>query len=125
NFVFHRLRIIIRAMLSRYQQVLYGFLLGLLTTGIILVVARRPPGHPVLLQDPPTPTRLRVHVVGAVAAPGVYALPPGSIWQDAINAAGGPTARADLNHINLAQLIVDGDQINVPEAPELFPSATP
>jgi competence protein ComEA len=57
-----------------------------------------------------------------VAQPGVSALPRGSIWQDAINAAGGPTALADLSRINLAQLIVDGDQIVVPE---LIPTATP
>jgi len=109
-------------MLRRYQQLLYGLLLGLLTTGIILVVARRPPGHPVILKEPPTPTLLRVHVVGAVAAPGVYALPRGSIWQDAIQAAGGATSAADLKQINLAQLIVDGDQVNLPE---LIPTATP
>src|SRR5687768_1092087 len=109
-------------MLRRYQQLLYGLLLGLLATGIILVVARRPPGHPVILKEPPTPMLLRVHVVGAVTAPGVYALARGSIWQDAINAAGGTTSLADLNQINLAQLVVDGDQVNVPE---LIPSATP
>lgn len=108
-------------MLRRYQQLLSGLLLGLLATGIILVVARQPPGHPVLLKEPPTPTLLRVHVVGAVTAPGVYTLPRGSIWQDAINAAGGVTSMADLNHINLAQLVVDGDQVNVPE---LIPTAT-
>jgi len=61
-------------------------------------------------------------LTGGVAQPGVYALPRGSIWQDAVNAAGGPTALADLNHINLAQVIVDGDQIVVPE---LIPTATP
>jgi competence protein ComEA len=109
-------------MLRRYQQLLYGLLLGLLATGIILVVARRPPGHPVILKEPPTPTLLRVHVLGAVTAPGVYALPRGSIWQDAIQAAGGATSSADLKQINLAQLIAEGDQVNLPE---LIPTATP
>jgi competence protein ComEA len=107
---------------SRYQQFLYGLLLSLLVTGALLVVSRRPPGHPVQLLEPPTPLPLRVYVTGGVAQPGVYALPRGSIWQDAVNAAGGPTALADLNHINLAQVIVDGDQIVVPE---LIPTATP
>jgi len=109
-------------MLGRYQQFLYGLLLSLLVTGALLVVSRRPPGHPVQLQEPPTPIPLRVHVTGAVTQPGVYALPRGSIWQDAINAAGGLTALADVSRINLAQLIVDGDQVLVPE---LIPSATP
>ena len=109
-------------MLGRYRQFLYGLLLSLLVTGALLVVSRRPPGHPVQLLEPPTPLPLRVHVTGGVAQPGVYALPRGSIWQDAISAAGGPTALADLNHVNLAQAIVDGDQIVVPE---LTPTATP
>ena len=109
-------------MLGRYRQFLYGLLLSLLVTGALLVVSRRPPGHPVQLLEPPTPLQLRVHVTGGVARPGVYALPRGSIWQDAVNAAGGPTALADLNHVNLAQAIVDGDQIVVPE---LIPTATP
>ncbi len=109
-------------MLGRYRQFLYGLLLSLLVTGALLVVSRRPPGHPVQLLEPPTPLPLRVYVTGAVAQPGVYALPRGSIWQDAINAAGGPTALADLKRVNLAQRIVDGDQIVVPE---LIPTATP
>jgi competence protein ComEA len=109
-------------MLGRYRQFLYGLLLSLLVTGALLVVSRRPPGHPVQLLEPPTPLPLRVYVTGGVMQPGVYALPRGSIWQDAINAAGGPTALADLIHVNLAQTIVDGDQIVVPE---LSPTATP
>ncbi|MGH2523524.1 MAG: helix-hairpin-helix domain-containing protein [Anaerolineales bacterium] len=109
-------------MWGRYGQTLYGLLLGLLATGVLLVVARRPPGHPVQLQEPPTPVPLRIHVTGAVASPGVYPLPRGSIIQDAITAAGGPTERADLSHINLAQLLVDGDQVIVPDLP---PTATP
>jgi competence protein ComEA len=109
-------------MLSRYQQFLFGLLLSLLVTGALLVVARRPPGHPVQLLEPPTPLPLRVHVTGAVVHPGVYALPRGSIWQDAINAAGGPTALGDMSRINLAQSIVDGDQVLVPTS---IPSPTP
>jgi competence protein ComEA len=109
-------------MLGRFQPFLYGLLVGLLAAGAILVVARRPAGHPVEIKEPPTPVPLRVHVTGAVASPGVYALPRGSIWQDALTVAGGPTGRADLSRINLAQLIVDGDQIIVPE---VTPSATP
>ncbi len=101
--------------MGRYQPFLFGLLLGLLITGVLLVVARRPPGHPVELLEPPTPLPLRVHVTGAVNKPGVYALPRGSIAEEAIKAAGGPTARGDLSRINLAHLIQDGDQIVVPE----------
>ena len=109
-------------MLGRFRQLLYGLLLGLFSTGVILVVSRRPAGHPIQLQEPPTPLPLRVHVTGAVVSPGVFGVPPGSIWQDAIHAAGGPTDRADLSGVNLAQLVSDGDQILVPE---LKPTTTP
>ena len=109
-------------MLGRYQQFLYGLLLGLLATSVLLVVARRPPGYPVELLQPPTPVPLRVHVTGAVNNPGVYPLPRGSIWQEAIDAAGGPTTRGDLSRLNLAQAVKDGDQIVIPES---MPTATP
>jgi competence protein ComEA len=109
-------------MWGRYQQLVVGILLGLFATGVLLVVARRPPGHPVQLLDPPTPVPVRVHVTGAVAAPGVYALPRGSIWQDAIQAAGGLTSLADVSRVNLAQPLVEGDQVNIPAA---TPTPTP
>jgi competence protein ComEA len=85
-----------------------------------------------VLPEPPTPSPLRVHVTGAVAAPGVYQLPAGSIVQDAITAAGGPLAEADPNALNLARLLRDGDQVLVPLKPQaaapaatLAPGATP
>jgi competence protein ComEA len=52
-----------------------------------------------------------VHVVGAVKKPGVYSLPRGSRVQDAIQAAGGPTAKADMASLNLVELLEDGAQI--------------
>ena len=55
-----------------------------------------------------------IHVAGAVAEPGVVR--GRSTWRvdDAVLAAGGPTATADLDRINLAALIVDGQRIYVP-----------
>jgi len=108
-----------RAMTRRYRALLlmgYGLLAALVVTGLLLVITRRPAGVPVQLQAPPTPLPLRVHVAGAVAAPGVYHLPPGSIVQDALAAAGGPTAQANLALLNLAHKLTDGEQVLVPEA---------
>lgn len=99
----------------------YGLLMGLLATGVLLVVGRRPPGQAVVVHDPPTPVPLRIHVTGAVINPGVYALPRDSIAQDAITAAGGLTARADTRGLNLAQALMDGDQLTILELP---PTAT-
>jgi competence protein ComEA len=62
-------------------------------------------------------------VSGAVNQSGVYSLPPDSIVQDAITAAGGTAADADLNRVNLAQVLHDGDQIHVPRIGEVPTSA--
>jgi competence protein ComEA len=61
-----------------------------------------------------------VHVAGAVAAPGVYELPAGGRVVDAIEAAGGAAAGADRAALNLAAVLVDGEQIYVP-----LPGETP
>jgi competence protein ComEA len=80
-----------------------------------------PPGRtasssaPVLPSDAsvsPTPAaEVVVHVAGAVKKPGVYHLPPSARCEDAIKAAGGATAEANTDSINLAAHVVDGDQI--------------
>lgn len=59
------------------------------------------------------PTTLVVHVAGAVAAPGVYELPVGARVHDAVDAAGGASARADPAAINLAAPVVDGERVYV------------
>jgi len=55
-----------------------------------------------------------VHVAGAVRRPGVYRLRGGQRVQDAVRRAGGPGARADLNGLNLAARVADGQQVVVP-----------
>ncbi len=93
----------------------YATIFGLIAWVLISILNRRAPAQPVILPVPPTPLPLRVHVSGAVAAPGVYDLPPGSIVEDAIAAAGGATAAADLSSLNLARVLRDGDQVTVAE----------
>jgi competence protein ComEA len=55
-----------------------------------------------------------VHVAGAVGDPGVYRLPLGSRVTDAIDRAGGPTADAAEDAINLAAKLADGQQVVLP-----------
>lgn len=55
-----------------------------------------------------------VHVVGQVRRPGVVRLPAGARVEQALDAAGGPTSKADLVRVNLARPVVDGEQIVVP-----------
>jgi competence protein ComEA len=59
-----------------------------------------------------------VHVAGAVNAAGVVELPQGSRVHEAIAAAGGSTAAADLNRLNLAAVLADGQKIHVPQVGE-------
>jgi competence protein ComEA len=59
-----------------------------------------------------------VHVVGAVKKPGVYRLPPKARLMDAVHAAGGAKTGADLEAVNLASFVQDGEQIRVPALSE-------
>jgi competence protein ComEA len=56
-----------------------------------------------------------VDVTGAVADPGVYRLPAGSRVNDAVQRAGGAEPKAQLEAVNLAARLADGQQVVVPE----------
>lgn len=67
---------------------------------------------------------LLVHVVGQVRKPGVVRLPAGSRVLDAVRAAGGAKASADLNSVNLARVVADGEQIVVPKPGQVVAGAS-
>jgi competence protein ComEA len=58
---------------------------------------------------------LVVDVTGAVRRPGVYRMPAGSRVDDAVTRAGGPSAKAELEAVNLAARLADGQQVVVPQ----------
>ena len=60
------------------------------------------------------PTVLFVHVAGLVRHPGVYQFEPGQRIIDAVQAAGGPLPKADLDLLNLASPLADGQQVVIP-----------
>lgn len=60
-------------------------------------------------------TELTVHIAGAVKTPGVYQLHVGARINDGVVAAGGATAQADLDSVNLAMLLSEGEQIYIPK----------
>jgi competence protein ComEA len=66
---------------------------------------------------------LLVHVLGAVARPGIVELRAGSRVVDAIASAGGLTADANAGGVNLARPVSDGEQIVVPREGEAVPEA--
>jgi competence protein ComEA len=63
-----------------------------------------------------------VYVAGAVATPGVYTLDNAARVTDALTAAGGAVADADLRVVNLAALATDGERIYVPKVGETVPA---
>ena len=114
----------LRAWLGRHWGMLALIALAVIATGLVAAYVRRPstPAPPVIVYQPsprstPSPppmAQIVVHVSGAVANPGVYQLPIGSRIDDAIKAAGGAVPDADLNRLNLAARVADGQQVAVP-----------
>jgi len=82
---------------------------------------------PAVSVSPPSAAARRavVHVVGAVREPGVYRVDDGTRVEDAIERAGGATARADLSAINLAAKVADGQQVVVPRRGATSAGAAP
>ena len=101
-------------------------LAGVVLLGVLLVLAaprllHRGAPHvaiPVLRAPRPAAAsrsaQIVVDVAGAVRRPGLHALAPGTRIADAVAAAGGATAKADIDAVNLAAPLADGEQIIVP-----------
>ena len=71
---------------------------------------------------PPTvPATLVVHVAGAVVAPGLYELAGDARTADAVAAAGGAIAGSDVDALNLAAPLRDGERVYVPAEGETPP----
>jgi competence protein ComEA len=95
---------------------------ALLAIGLGLLVrhlggggAAAPRVAPLRVAKPAAATRLVVvDVTGAVRRPGLYRLREGTRIADALAAAGGATAKAQLDSVNLAAPLADGEQVVVP-----------
>jgi len=109
------------------KNVLYtlvGVLAGFALAGLLLFVSRAPAGKPIELQPAPTKEPIAVHVIGAVPRPGLYEFAKAARVQDAINAAGGLLASANVGAINLAAPLEDGQQLNIPYKAGAEPTAS-
>ena len=58
--------------------------------------------------------KIFLHITGEVNSPGIIEIDEGARLVDVIEAAGGFTENADINKINLAYLVKDGQKINIP-----------
>jgi competence protein ComEA len=72
------------------------------------------PVQPVAKPKAAAPKLVVVDVAGAVRRPGLYRLRSGSRIDDAIASAGGATSKAQLDSVNLAAPVADGEQVVVP-----------
>lgn len=104
--------------------VLLGVMAGFILAGALVFVSRAPAGEPIILQPAPTKAPVAVHVIGAVPRPGLYEFAEGARVQDALDAAGGLLASANSNALNLAALLEDGQQLDVPYKDGEEPSET-
>lgn len=93
-----------------------GVLAGFALAGALIYVSRSPTGDPVPLLPAPTESPLVVQVVGAVPRPGVYEFPEGARIRDAIDAAGGLLTDAEVEALNLAEPLADGQKLVIPFA---------
>jgi comEA protein len=58
-------------------------------------------------------SQISIHVVGEVINPGLYELPIGSRVSDLVDIAGGVSENASMSSVNLARILVDGEQVIV------------
>jgi len=121
------------AWLERYWVWLAIVAVAVIGTGLVAAYVQRPQPPPVVIFQPtpratpsPPPTeKIAVHVSGAVASPGLYRLPIGSRIDDAVKAAGGALPDADLNRLNLAARLADGQQVVVQARPAPASAGSP
>ena len=112
-----------KSLLERYNQLTEaqkrrGLIAVLLILGLVGVwLSGREPEDSTPLLPPealaPVSSTIHIHVVGEVANPGLYQLSVGSRASDAVERAGGLTADAAQESVNLARILSDGEQLTV------------
>ncbi len=116
-------------MLERFKYPIFAALSVAILIGVIALLTYRPPAT-VITIIPPAPTAtpgpMRVYMTGALLKPNqVVEVPRGSRVSDAISAAGGFAPDADQIKVNLARLLQDGEQINIPARPAATSTPAP
>ena len=102
------------AWLERNQLLVLAAAVLLLLVGLLVRDIGRSDPPALVLGESDSSGPLQVHVAGAVKAPGVYELTAGDRVHDALAAAGGSTEGADLDALNLARRLRDGERVTVP-----------
>ena len=119
--------------MKKWLLILYGLLMGLLTTGAILLISQPRQGQPISLSQAPSPTPtsppkptgtkipFQAQIGGEINHPGIVEFSDELRLSDLVDAAGGLTSKADSDRINLAALVRDGDYFYIPAVDEEIP----
>ncbi len=105
------------------------FILNLAVLIGVIYLLRRPEPRVIAITTPApyataTVALIQVQVNGAVLQPGVYKLPATSRVSSALESAGGARPDADLNAVNLARKLNDGEAVVVPTRKVVAPTFT-
>ena len=114
--------------LESHRLPLVLVLLAIIAAGAFVWLGRLDARRPLVIQaSTPTPVvgGLRIHVSGAVRAPGVFAFTPGDRVEQAISLAGGPADDADLDAVNLASRLHDEQRVHIPRVGERATPSAP
>ncbi|MGI6294498.1 MAG: helix-hairpin-helix domain-containing protein [Armatimonadota bacterium] len=114
---------------SRNQKIVLVAIIGLAVLGLALKLARNTQSRihgDIVLTEPAQQeetSKVIFQVAGCVNKPGVFNVAKGTRIIEGIKLAGGPTADADLESLNLAAKIEDGSKIYIPSK-SVAPEAT-
>lgn len=114
--------------LSKRELVLTGLVIVLLAVniGLVLKIDSADKGDvsvkeldSYFVEEDRDKAQIAVHVTGEVKSSGLIYIKEGARALDVINAAGGALDTADLDRINLAKVMQDGEKLHVPAIGEI------
>ena len=96
--------------------ILAGLALFIFDPFSVKAVKEEPPKK-IMAEDGTPQSKILVYVVGAVKNPGVYELPQGIRFFDAVKVAGDVLPYADMSSINMAEPVTESMKIYIPLDP--------
>ena len=104
---------------ARQRLAALALLFFLLLGGSLLFFKRDDQGYIEEYRVKTDDESILVHVCGAVANPGIIKVKPGTRKYEVLQKAGGALPEGDLNQVNLAEYVLDGEQVYLPKKGEV------